>query len=227
MPSTSTKLKLGYLGLAAVDSWLAGQPSKWAHRARFATKPLLMPTLASSLATNERARNSPLRTSTLAAQAGGWGGDVALLGESKKPFLAGMASFALGHAAYFAGYARHGSPEAVHTAGHPQRVAAAWVATAPVMGVMAQRREAGLGLPVFGYATALAAMVVAAGHLDDRLPKDARMLTAIGAGLFMASDTLLGFGKFVLTDPPPALESAVMASYTSAQFLLSEGAARA
>ena len=95
------------------------------------------------------------------------------------------------------------------------------------MSVMAQRREAGLGLPVFGYATALAAMVVAAGHLDDRLPNDARMLTAIGAGLFMASDTLLGFGKFVLTDPPPALETAVMASYTSAQLLLSEGAARA
>lgn len=227
MPSTSTKLQLGYVGLAAVDSWLAGQPNKWAHRARFVTKPLLMPTLAGSLATNERARNSPLRTSTLAAQVGGWGGDVALLSESKKPFLAGIASFALGHAAYFAGFARQVSPQAVHTAGHPQRVAATWAATAPVMGVMAKRRETGLGLPVFGYATALAAMVVAAGHLDPRLPRDARMLTAVGAGLFMASDTLLGAAKFVLTDPPPALESAVMASYTSAQFLLSEGAARA
>ena len=52
-------------------------------------------------------------------------------------------------------------------------------------------------------------------------------LTAAGAVLFMVSDTLLGFRKFVLTDAPPALETGVMATYTAAQFLLSEGAARA
>jgi hypothetical protein len=38
---------------------------------------------------------------------------------------------------------------------------------------------------------------------------------------------LLGIRKFVLKDPPPGLETAVMATYTAAQFLLSEGAARA
>ena len=72
----------------------------WAHRARFVTKPLLMPTLAASLVTNAKAEDSPLRASTLVAQAGGWGGDVALLGEGTIPFLAGTGSFAVGHAAY-------------------------------------------------------------------------------------------------------------------------------
>ena len=43
----------------------------------------------------------------------------------------------------------------------------------------------------------------------------------------MLSDTLLGIRKFVLADPPPGLDTAVMATYTTAQFLLSEGAARA
>ena len=43
----------------------------------------------------------------------------------------------------------------------------------------------------------------------------------------MLSDTMLGVRKPALPDPAPALESAVMATYTTAQFLLSEGAARA
>jgi len=78
---TSTKLKLAYIGLAAVDTWLSSLPGKGAHRARFVTKPLLMPTLSASLMTNPKAADSPLRTSTVAAQVGGWGGDVALVAE--------------------------------------------------------------------------------------------------------------------------------------------------
>ena len=65
-----------------------------------------MPVLSASLATNERAVGSPLRTSTLVAQAGGWGGDVALLGAGTKPFLAGVGSFGVGHVAYVAGFLR-------------------------------------------------------------------------------------------------------------------------
>ena len=73
----------------------------------------------------------------------------------------------------------------------------------------------------------LAGMAAAANYLDTDLSPSARRLTAAGAVLFMASDTMLGFRKFVFTDPPPALETGVMATYTAAQFLLSEGAARA
>ncbi len=56
---TSTKLKLAYVGLAAVDTWLSGIAGKGAHRARFVTKPLLMPTLAASLVTNPQGRGLP------------------------------------------------------------------------------------------------------------------------------------------------------------------------
>ena len=64
--TTSTKLKLAYVGLAAVDTWLSGIADKKAHYARFVTKPLLMPTLTASLVTNPKAADSPLRTSTVA-----------------------------------------------------------------------------------------------------------------------------------------------------------------
>ena len=93
------------------------------------------------------------------------------------------------------------------------------------MALMARRTEPELGGPVLGYATMLAAMAARPTTSTPTCPPASRRLTAAGAGLFMLSDTLLGIRKFVLTDPPPALETAVMATYTAAQFLLSEGAA--
>ena len=225
--TTPTRLKLAYAGLAATDSWLSGIPGRRAHLARYVTKPLLMPTLAASLVTSPRAAGSPLRTTTLAAQAGGWGGDVALLGDGKGPFLVGTGSFAAGHLAYLGGFVRQRSKSPVTTDPAARTVAAAWALAAPAMALMARRTEPGLGRPVLGYTTMIATMVVAATHLDPTLSPASRRLTAAGAGMFMLSDTLLGIGKFMVADPPPALESAVMATYATAQFLLSEGAARA
>ena len=155
---TSTKLKLAYVGLAAVDTWLSGLPGRGAHRARFVTKPLLMPTLTGSLLTNPRAEGSPLRTTTAAAQLGGWGGDVALLGEGTKPFLVGAGSFGLGHVAYLTGFLRHRARADIQRAQAPRVVAGSWALTAPVMAFLAGRRNRELGGPVFGYATVLAAM---------------------------------------------------------------------
>lgn len=95
------------------------------------------------------------------------------------------------------------------------------------MALMAHQVHRELGLPIFGYATVLAAVVARAMHLDPTLSAASRRLTAAGAGLFMLSDTLLGVCRFVLQDPPPARARAVMATYAADQFLLSEGAARA
>ena len=226
-PATSTKLKLAYVALAATDTWLSGQPARAAHRARFVTKPLLMPVLSASLATNEKAVGSPLRTSTLVAQAGGWGGDVALLGEGTKPFLAGAGSFGVGHLAYVAGFLRRRSHAPLREDASVKVIAGSWALTAPLMALLAGRQKRELGGPVLGYATLLAAMAAAASHLDPTVPASARRLTAAGAALFMVSDSLLGFRKFAMKNPPAELETAVMATYAAAQFLLSEGAARA
>ena len=69
MTSTSARLRAAYVGLAATDAVLAGTTGRWAHRARFLTKPLLMPALAGSLLTSSRAARSPLRNGTLVAEA--------------------------------------------------------------------------------------------------------------------------------------------------------------
>lgn len=221
---TSTKLKLAYLGIAAADTWLAGSADPRAHKARIATKPLLMPVLMASLITNPRAASSPLRTSTLVAQAAGWGGDLALMGDGSQAFLAGSGSFAVGHVAYISGFLANRGP--VRPKG-PKAIAALWATTAPGMVFGAARQDKRLGPAIAGYSGMLASTVAASTQLDPALPTSARRATVLGAALFMLSDSILGTRKFLLKNPPPRMESAVMASYTGAQFLLSEGAARA
>jgi uncharacterized membrane protein YhhN len=220
----STKLKLAYAGLAIADTWLAGSTKPSAHRARVLTKPLLMPTLMASLATDPRATGSPLRTTTLVAQAGGWGGDIALMGRGTKPFAIGSGSFAAGHAAYIAGFLRNRG--AVPQPG-PKAVAALWALTSPAMVIGAARQDSVLGSAIAGYSAMLAGTVAAATQLDKSLPPSARRASLLGAGLFMLSDSVLGTRKFLLRNAPARVESVVMATYTAAQFLLSEGAARA
>ena len=221
---TSTKLKLAYAGLALADTWLAGSSDPRAHKARVLTKPLLMPTLAASLITNPRAASSPLRTSTLVAQAGGWGGDLALMAHGTTPFAVGSGSFAVGHAAYITGFLRRRSRKPLPG---PKAVGGLWAVTAPGMVFGAYRQDKVLGPAIAGYSAMLAGTVAAATQLDPALPKTARRTTLLGAGLFMLSDSVLGTRKFLWKDAPARVESVVMATYTAAQFLLSEGAARA
>ncbi|MCX6397205.1 MAG: lysoplasmalogenase [Propionibacteriales bacterium] len=222
--STSTWFKLAYVALAATDTWLSGSTHPRAQQARVLTKPLLMPTLAASLITNPKAASSPLRTSTLAAQAGGWAGDLALLGDGPQNFMMGSGSFAVGHAAYISGFLGNRGPSLQPG---PKAVAALWATTSPGMIFGATRQDKRLGPTIAGYSAMLASTLAAATQLDPALPRSARRSTMLGAGLFMLSDSLLGTRKFLLKNPPHALESAVMATYTAAQFFLSEGAARA
>jgi uncharacterized membrane protein YhhN len=188
------------------------------------TKPLLMPTLMGSLVTDRRAASSPLRTTTHHAQGGGWGGDLALMGHGTKPFAIGSGSFAVGHAAYITGFLRNRSST---PRPGPKAVAGLWAVTAPGMAFGAYRQEKVLGPAIAGYSAMLAGTVAAATQLDPALPPSARRVTLLGAGLFMLSDSVLGTRKFLLKNAPPRVESVVMATYTAAQLLLSEGAARA
>jgi uncharacterized membrane protein YhhN len=64
-------------------------------------------------------------------------------------------------------------------------------------------------------------MVTAAAAVDPDRGRD-RILA--GASLFLVSDTLLGLRKFVVRGDAPALEGAVMATYTAAQWCISAGA---
>lgn len=225
---TTTRLQLAYGALAAADTLLAGSGRPWAHRARTVTKPLLMPVLAASLATDTRAAGSPLRATTLAAEAAGWGGDVLLLGEGPGRFAAGAGCFGVGHLAYLHGLHRLRDRRTTPWRSPAVRaLAGVWAGTAPVVAVAAGRRERALGPTVLGYSGLLTTMVASASRLADDVPRRARLLTATGAGLFLLSDSVLGARTFLLRVPSPTVESVVMATYTAGQYLISRGAAAA
>jgi uncharacterized membrane protein YhhN len=221
---TSTRRKLAYLGLAALDTRLSASASPMAHRARFVTKPLLMPVLASSVLASER---TPLTAPVLVAQACGFVGDVALLSEARRPFFVGSSAFGLGHAAYVAGFVSQRSPLPLLASRRTRALGLLWAVAAPVNAARAGRHDPAQGAAVAAYSLSLTSMAIASGHLAPSMRPSARALAGLGGLSFLASDALLGLRKFMLSDPPPALEGWVMATYTGAQFLLAEAATRA
>ena len=226
MPTAKTlAAAAAYVALAATDTALAGRSEPAARRARFLVKPLLMPALAVAFRGGTHGRTDPLRRGTAAAQVFSWGGDVALLGHGEKAFLSGVGSFFAAHVAYVSGFAsareRRADPRGVKLAG------GLWLTTAPVMAWAAGRRSRRLAGPVAGYAAVLATMFGTSTTLDPALPRHARATVQAGTTLFLVSDTLLGVQDFLLSEPRPGLERAVMATYTAGQGLIAWGVARA
>ena len=214
-----------YGALAVADSALAGKQSKSARALRFVTKPLLMPALATAFREGTAGRTDTLRRATLAAQACSWGGDVALLGTSERAFLGGVGSFFGAHVAYIAGFTSvRGSRPNLDSPGM-RAALGLWLTTAPVMALAAGRKDPALRLPVAAYGTVLAAMFATSTLVGGDVPEPARRKILVGTSLFLLSDTLLGAQEFLLTERRPALEQAVMATYTAAQGLLAAGAA--
>lgn len=223
----SSRFKAAYVGVAGVDTWLSGRSGPLAKRARFLTKPLLMPTLAASVLADPRAGSSPLRVSTLAGLTASWAGDLALLGDGTRAFLAGAGAFGVGHVAYLSGLWAQRNPESAWRASAPRSIVAVSTLTVPVIALAVVRESPKLAPPVLGYAALLALLAARATHLDPQLPTRARRSTAAGAVLFLVSDTVLATRKFVLCDPPAWTERVVMGTYTAAQYLLADGAAHA
>ena len=218
--------QLGYLGLSAVDTYLASRTGK-ARRARLVTKPLLMPALAAATQVETEGRGGALVRGVQAAQLFSWGGDLALLGTGKRSFLTGVGSFFVAHACYIGAFASARDPQATATAPGPKGAAVAWATAAPAMAFAAGRKDASLRVPVAAYAGILTTMFATSTVLDTTMPTRARRSIIAGTSLFLLSDSLLGIQKFLRKKPSPVLESAVMATYTAGQLLIADGAAAA
>jgi uncharacterized membrane protein YhhN len=181
-------------------------------------KPLLMPALAARFATAGR---GPGFRRVLAAQALSWGGDLALMGAGRRPFLAGLGSFLAGHVAYVSAYRSRSSQPVLGTPGRRRFLAAGAVA-ASGMALAAGRVDRSLAVPVAAYGVTLATMVTAAAAVDaDR----GRSWVLTGSTLFLLSDTLIGVRMFLLGNQGHTLEGAVMATYSLGQWCISDGMA--
>ncbi len=141
-------------------------------------------------------------------------GDVALLGESTARFQGGLAAFLVGHLAYLLCFLTLGW----------QSSDWGWIGVAIVLAAFgfarrvlpATQRSAGLALsaPVATYMLAIAAMTVVAWGVG--VP-----LIALGATVFVASDSILAVNRFV--SPLPAARVAIMVTYHVGQGLMALG----
>ncbi|HEU5036271.1 MAG TPA: lysoplasmalogenase [Nocardioides sp.] len=200
-----------YAVLALADTVLAAGPARW-RRARVLTKPLLMPALAT---------RGPQGPAVVVAQAFSWAGDVALMREGRRPFLAGLSCFLAAHLAYVLAFRARSSEPLLSSPGR-RGVVAAGGAVAGGMAWAASREDRVVALPVAAYGSTLAVMVAAAAAIDQDRGR-ARVLA--GASLFLVSDSLLGARTFLLGGRVPGLDGAVMATYTTAQWCIADGMA--
>ena len=195
-----------YGAIALADAVLAGRGQQ---RARWFTKPVLMPLLAADLVCNDASD----RTDQLILAGLGLSclGDIALLAEGEGPFAAGLASFLAAHGCYLAAFAKHRNGGISRS----PRVAGAYVLAWCGLNTFLWTKTGQLRLPVLVYGSALAAMAIAA--LDTGVPA-----VAAGGAAFLLSDSILAIDTFGGANLPAA-DVLVMVTYTAAQALIARG----
>lgn len=148
-------------------------------------------------------------------------GDAFLAQAGAKPFLAGLVSFLLAHIAYIALFLATGDGLAILFA-EPWRIALcglAIIAAAILSNRLLPAAGPQMRLPVALYVITILAMLLAAGMV--RAP-----IIAVGATLFVLSDSLLAIGRFLLRPADhrqTMLGPAVWISYYLAQLAIMLG----
>lgn len=153
-----------------------------------------------------------------------WVGDVLLMFQSSHElfFMGGLGAFLTGHVLYILTYQQHRSSEGEGLLG-PQRIRFSLpiilagtglvVILYPVLG--------GLKIPVMIYALVITVMTLQALFRFGFTTTSSFVTVFIGAILFMISDSVLAFNKFV--GAVPAAGAIIMLTYCVAQFMIVQG----
>ncbi len=203
------------LAVVGIDAGLAAAGTPWARRARWVTKPAVVPALA-------RAHGRPVPATVRTALVGSWVGDVALLSDSDGGLLGGVGGFAAAHLAYLTAVRRFTT--APGSGRREAAVAGAYgVVLASAGGVLWRRLdgpgERRLRGPVLGYAALVTGLGAAAARAGLRQGGPAGRALAAGGAAFVLSDGLVALSHFGRRRRP-AVDAAVMVTYASAQALL-------
>jgi uncharacterized membrane protein YhhN len=188
------------------------------------TKPLLVPALLLNLFLNARnGVSAPVRLVT-AGLILSWLGDVILLfsARSELLFAVGLVAFLIAHLLYIAAYIRsvRGTTGAAFLHRKP-----GWLLPFVLLFVVLYGSlYPGLGsmrIPVFIYTATILLMAIFALNRKDRVPEASFLDCLFGALLFILSDSLLAFDRFLV--PIPYAGAFVMSTYVAAQYLIVEG----
>jgi len=214
MPRPTTMLGV----YAAVSVLYVGAAAASLTVVMTATKPLLMPALAAFLVSASPRPFTRMVRIVLGALAFSWLGDVLLevsrLSDSDNLFLAGLGGFLVAQVLYvvaFAPVVRSSTPP------RPPLWALAYVLYGAGLVAFLAPELGEFLLPVAVYAAAICTMGVVASGVNA--------WTALGAALFVASDTLLAVGRFtdLLTIGDNWERVLVIGTYLPAQGLIVVG----
>ena len=141
-------------------------------------------------------------------------GDIALLGDTLPRFKAGVYAFLVGHLAYLVCFAVLGLPRPGWAWAGLAALATALVATRGVVPATHRLGGAAMSVPVAVYSAVIGAMLVCAWFTGEPW-------VAVGATVFVASDTILSINRFVR--PIPHARLALMVTYQVGQALIVVG----
>lgn len=181
------------------------------------TKPLLMPLLALWAVSLFSSGNMSAKQKAwlVTAIVFSFLGDVALMNDAETWFLTGIGFFALAQLSYIALFNQIDGPGLVK----------AWkIALLPYIGfwllINILIKPGELRIPIAIYSALIVAMAVAALNASLKLTRPFRFAPAIGAGLFMISDTLIAFEEFNKIEIP---NGTIMLTYLLGQALIVGG----
>lgn len=197
---------------AFVADWVALATER--RSLEIAAKPAAMPALALASAESgllERPWGRPV----LAGQACGLAGDVFLLNDDERSFLAGLSSFLVGHVGYIEAFRRMGLRRTPWVL--PGVAALGWCMWWSREALPNLWREGGAAAagPVAAYMGVIGAMSLAAWSTGNPV-------TGTGASLFVISDTVIAVNAFV--EPLDDAGLKVMVPYLLGQALIAAGA---
>ena len=197
--------------LAALVDWYA--VARDDRRLETAAKPAVLVLLIVA-AVVLGAADSPEGRWLLVALFFGLLGDIALLSESVPRFLAGVGVFLLGHLAFVVCFLVLGLSARWWSVLGLVALAAALGTTRRVPGQVHVAVGARVSVPVGVYMVVIAAMLVCAWLTGE-------LLVAVGASVFVASDSILSVNRFVR--PLPQARLAIMVTYHVGQALIVAG----
>lgn len=219
------KLALPFYILALVAAIFGAETGLGNHMLHYVSKPLLMPLLLLWYSQTPGNWKSPRLFFSLGFIAG-WLGDIFLMDQSGRFFLAGLGSFLMGHALYIRGFSL--------------------VACGRSLPITVKYSSLGVGAILF---SGLAAFLTPAFRQSDRMPLLPPVLfyclviilmawyafyawrlrgeplgwAFAGALLFMVSDFCIALNYFVLPEGLPYPHLIILSTYGAAQWLIARG----
>ena len=145
-------------------------------------------------------------------------GDVALIFDGERWFLAGLVAFLAAHLCYVAAFLTRAHAAGVDEWVLPALAAALVGLYAAAVYATLRPKLGAMRVPAFVYMIALGAMAWAAALAWSADPSPATRYALGGAALFLASDTLLAVDRF--RRPLPAAQLLILSTYYAAQWLI-------